>query len=546
MNLFIVICISMFLLTFLMLSASGGSAPEGTAAPGAAFAQPAPGTASAQPAPGAAQAAASAQPAAPAQSTASAAPMDNLVTTSHSAVVRGKPLDYTVTAGTMVVDTAGGKCELFFAAYTVEGAANGEGCSTMSAAARPLTFVFNGGPGSSSEWMHMGFLGPRRIAFDQDGQVAQFPALIADNDYSVLDITDLVFIDPVGTGYSRPVEGADLMNFIGYENDNRTVGDFIRLYINRYGRWSSPKYLAGESYGTIRAIGLAKYLSDRYSLGLNGIMLISSVNDFTTMMENSPSDYTYALYLPTYAADAWYHGRLAPQYQDMNLEELLAEVRAFAGGEYLSALFAGRRLDDARREEVAARIAVYTGLDKQDILKANLRVLYWDFCEKLLSDRRLVIGRIDGRYTGPATGGSMADGEADPSAAALSDVFGMAVNQYINDELGFHTDRHYEPISLEVNEKWKYPATETGGFSQEKIIYEVMSKNRFMKIWVLCGYYDMATPFFAAEWTYDHVFLNKEYEKNLMFTYYPSGHMIYMHEPSLAEFREQAEKWYRR
>ena len=243
----------------------------------------------------------------------------------------------------------------------------------------------------------MGFLGPRRIAFDQDGQVSQFPAPIADNDYSVLDITDLVFIDPVGTGYSRPVEGVDLSNFIGYENDNRTVGDFIRLYINRYGRWSSPKYLAGESYGTIRAIGLAKYLSDRYSLGLNGIMLISSVNDFTTMMENTPSDYTYALYLPTYAADAWYHGRLAPQYQDMKLEDLLEEVRAFAGGEYLSALFAGRRLDDARREEVASRIAVYTGLDREDILKANLRVLYWDFCEKLLSDKRLVIGRIDGQ-----------------------------------------------------------------------------------------------------------------------------------------------------
>ena len=514
MNLFIVICITMFLLTFFMLAASGGSAMEGTAASGAA-------NASAQ-----------------APANAPAPPEDHLVTTEHSAIVRGQPLDYTVTAGTMVVDTAGGKCELFFAAYTVEGFG--------SAADRPLTFVFNGGPGSSSEWMHMGFLGPRRIAFDQDGQVAQFPAPIADNDYSVLDITDLVFIDPVGTGYSRPVEGVDLSNFIGYENDNRTVGDFIRLYINRYGRWSSPKYLAGESYGTIRAIGLAKYLSDRYSLGLNGIMLISSVNDFTTMMENTPSDYTYALYLPTYAADAWYHGRLAPQYQDMKLEDLLAEVRAFAGGEYLSALFAGRRLDDARREDVASRIAVYTGLDREDILKANLRVLYWDFCEKLLSDKRLVIGRIDGRYTGPATGGSMADGEADPSAAALSDVFGMAVNQYINDELGFHTDRHYEPISLEVNEKWKYPASETSGFTQEKIIYEAMSKNRFMKIWVLCGYYDMATPFFAAEWTYDHVFLNKEYEKNLMFTYYPSGHMIYMHEPSLAEFREQAEKWYRR
>ena len=210
----------------------------------------------------------------------------------------------------------------------------------------------------------------------------------------------------------------------------------------------------------------------------------------------------------------------------------------------LSALFAGRRLEEAKQKEIAARIAAYTGLDEEDVLMANLRVPYVDFCGKILKNQKLVIGRIDGRYTGPATGGKMEDGDSDPSAAALGDVFGTAVNQYINDELGFHTDQPYEPLSLEVNEKWNYPGSPIG-FSQEKIIYEMMSKNRFLKIWVLCGYYDMATPFFAAEWVYDHVFLNKGYEKNLQFTYYPSGHMIYMHKPSLVEFKEQAERWYR-
>ena len=384
----------------------------------------------------------------------------------------------------------------------------------------------------------------RVIACDDNGEATQFPIVIEDNEYSILDITDLVFIDPVGTGYSKPLEGAELAHFIGYENDNRTVGDFIRLYVTRYGRWSSPKYLSGESYGTIRAIGLGKYLSEKYSLGLNGIMLVSSINDFTTMMEGTASDYTYALYLPTYAADAWYHGKLAPQYQEMKLEDYLEEVRSFAGGEFLSALFAGRRLEEAKQKEIAARIAAYTGLDEEDVLMANLRVPYVDFCGKILKDQKLVIGRIDGRYTGPATGGKMEDGDSDPSAAALGDVFGTAVNQYINDDLGFHTDQPYEPLSLEVNEKWNYPGSPIG-FSQEKIIYEMMSKNRFLKIWVLCGYYDMATPFFAAEWVYDHVFLNKGYEKNLMFTYYPSGHMIYMHKPSLVEFKEQAERWYR-
>lgn len=516
MNPIIIISISLFLLTFFMLAARGGSSVEGTAPPAQG---------------------ASAEPA-PAPAAAPAPLKDHIVITKHSAVINGQSLDYTAAAGTMVVNTVGGKCEIFFTAYTAGESGN--------AADRPLTFVFNGGPGSSSEWMHMGFLGPRRIEFDADGQVSRFPARIEDNGYSVLDMTDLVFIDPVGTGYSKPAEGEDLANFIGYENDNRTVGDFIRLYVSRNGRWSSPKYLAGESYGTIRAVGLSKYLSEKYALGLNGIMLISSINDFNTMMEQTPSDYTYALYLPTYAADAWYHGCLAPQYQNMELEDYLEEVRAFAGGEYLSALFAGRRLSDTAKDEMAARIAAYTGLEKRDVLKANLRVLYWDFCEKLLSDRGLVIGRIDGRYTGPATGGSMADGDSDPSMAALGDVYGTAVNQYIIDELGFSTDRHYEPLSLDVNKKWVYPTSEISGFGQEQIIYEAMSKNRFLKVWVLCGYYDMAMPFFAAEWVYDHVFLNKDYEKNLRFTYYPSGHMIYMHEPSLVQFREQAEEWYKR
>ena len=464
--------------------------------------------------------------------TAAAPPVDHIVTTEHSAVIHGQKLDYTATAGTMVVETAGKKCEIFFTAYTVGEAEDTSrrpsSSHRTSASDRPLTFVFNGGPGSSSEWMHMGFFGPRRIACDDNGEATQFPIVIEDNEYSILDITDLVFIDPVGTGYSRPLEGAELAHFIGYDNDNRTVGDFIRLYVTRYGRWGSPKYLSGESYGTIRAIGLGKYLSEKYSLGLNGIMLVSSINDFTTMMEGTASDYTYALYLPTYAADAWYHGKLAPQYQ----------------GEFLSALFAGRRLEEAKQKEIAARIAAYTGLDEKDVLMANLRVPYVDFCGKILKNQKLVIGRIDGRYTGPATGGKMEDGDSDPSAAALGDVFGTAVNQYINDELGFHTDQPYEPLSLEVNEKWNYPGSPIG-FSQEKIIYEMMSKNRFLKIWVLCGYYDMATPFFAAEWVYDHVFLNKGYEKNLMFTYYPSGHMIYMHKPSLVEFKEQAERWYR-
>lgn len=462
---------------------------------------------------------------------------DELVVMQHSATVQGQDLEYTTTTGLMKVETTGGTCEMFFMAYTLDG--------VEDLGKRPVTFAFNGGPGSSSEWVQMGFFAPRRIAVDQDGQVTSFPAAIEDNDYSILDLTDLVFIDPVGTGYSRPAEGADINAFMGYENDVRSVGDFIRLYTSRYGRWESPKYVAGESYGTTRAVGLVKYLADTHSMDLNGIMLISCINNLTTVMDtDTPSDMSYVLYLPTYAADAWYHKKLSDEYQQMTLEELTAEVRAFAGGEYLSALFKGRTLGEAERNAVAERLAAYTGLKAEKYLENNLRLDYTIFCQSLLSDENLVIGRIDGRYTGPLTSGDMGSGAADPSSAALDGVFGAAVNQYISQELGYRTDAPYETLSNSVNDLWFFPDNYGGGFSQEKIIYESLSKNKFLKVWVLCGYYDMATPFFSAEWFFNHVFVNSERASNIQFTYYPSGHMIYMHEPSLAQFRKEAEKWY--
>lgn len=455
----------------------------------------------------------------------------------HSAVVQGQTLNYTTTTGRMTVETAGGACEIFFMAYTLDG--------VEDLSKRPVTFAFNGGPGSSSEWLQMGFLSPRHIVTDEHGQPTSLPAAIEDNEYSIMDLTDLVFIDPVGTGYSTPAEGAELDEFIGYENDLRSVGDFIRLYTNRYNRWGSPKYVAGESYGTTRAVGLVEYLSDTYSMDLNGILLISCLHNCTILMEaDQPSDLSYALYLPTYAADAWYHKKLDDQYQQMSLEDLMKEVRAFAGGEYLSALFKGRNLEEEKKNEIAARVAAYTGLKAEDVAAVNLRVPYRDFCKSLLKDEKLVIGRIDGRYTGPLTGGDMANGSADPSNAAMGGVFGAAVNQYINEELGYHTDRPYITLSDEVNGSWTFPDNFGMGFSQEKTIADAMNKNRFLKVWVLGGYYDLATPFFSSEWTFDHVFINSEHERNLQFSHYPSGHMIYLNESCLAQFRKEAEEWY--
>ena len=464
-------------------------------------------------------------------------PAEDFVVKQHSAVVQGQTLNYTTTTGLMTVETAGGACEIFFMAYTLDG--------VEDLSQRPITFAFNGGPGSSSEWVQMGFLAPRRIRTDEHGQPTSFPAVIEDNAYSVMDLTDLVSIDPVGTGYSRPAEGAALSEFVGYDNDLRSVGDFIRLYTNRYNRWSSPKYVAGESYGTTRAVGLTKYLADTYSMNLNGIMLISCLHNCTILMEtDQPSDLSYALYLPTYAADAWYHKKLSEEYQQMPLEDYLKEVRAFAGGEYLAALFRGRNLDDETKNGIAQRVAAYTGMKADEVAAANLRVKYRDFCTSLLKEDGLVIGRLDGRYTGSLTGGDMASGSADPSNAALGGIFGAAVNQYISEELGYHTDRPYITSSDEVNDIWSMPDDFGMGFTQEKTIADAMNTNRFLKVWVLGGYYDLATPFFSSEWCFDHVFINKEHEKNLQFTHYPSGHMIYLNEPCLAQFRKEAEQWY--
>ena len=340
---------------------------------------------------GAESAAGTEAPAAPAAAADAAA--DDPVVLRHTAVVQGHPLDYTTTTGYMTVNTANGPCEMFYMAYTLDG--------VEDPSQRPVTFAYNGGPGAASLYVHMGFLGPRRIDVDENGEIDTFPVGIKDNEYSILDLTDLVFIDPVGTGYSKPADGADLAGFVGYDNDLASVGGFIRLWISRNGRWLSPKYLAGESYGTTRSIGLAQYLFNTYSLNLNGIILISDISNFSIIMEQTnPPDLAYVLYLPTYAADAWYHKRLADQYQQMELEDLLKEVRAFAGGEYLSALFKGRTLDDAEKKEIAAKVAAYSGLTADKVEEYNLRIKYPDFCKMLLEDQKLVIGREDGRYTG--------------------------------------------------------------------------------------------------------------------------------------------------
>ncbi len=463
-------------------------------------------------------------------------PKDNLVTTKHTAVIKGKSIPYTATTGSMVVESGGQLCEMFFTAYTVDDEKSTD---------RPITFAYNGGPGSSCSYIHMGCLGPRRVELDDTGAPVSLPAKITDNGNSLLDITDLVFIDPVGTGYSHAVDPDKRDEFIGYDNDIRSVGDFIRLYINRYKRWGSEKYLAGESYGTVRTVGLCKYLSDTYSMFINGLMLISSVNNYASVFEIEGNEIPYATYLPTYAADAWYHKALSDEYTSMKLEDFLDEVREFVSKEYVPALFMGNRITDEEKDQLAGKIASYTGLSKDHVLGNNLRISLEDFCSELLKDKKLMVGRLDGRFTGPVTSGSIEDGASDPSEFTIDIATGNTYVDYLTTELEFQTDIPFVPLSLDVNYDWQYPGYNgLGTLSQEQIIYECMSKNPFMKVWVLCGYYDSATPFYGAEWVYSHVFLNDEDKDNLSFTYYPSGHMIYIDKASFDKFRSDAEKWY--
>ena len=472
----------------------------------------------------------------PADARASEAPEDNIVTTKHTALIQGKELSYTARTGTMVLESGDSSCEIFYTDYTLDG--------VEDPSERPVTFAFNGGPGSCSMYVHVGCLGPRRIDVDENGDPKSLPLGMTDNRNSLLDLTDLVFIDAVGTGYSRSLEDSDDA-FIGYDNDVRTFGDFIRAYVSRNGRWGSRKYVAGESYGTPRAAGVCKYLSDTYTMNLNGLILISSINDFSAVVFEDGNDLPYASFIPTFAADAWYHGMLSQEYQDMELEDYLEEVRSFVEDEYVPALFRGSRNTEEETDALAEKYAGYTGLEKEYVLRSNLRIALDDFLIELMKDKKLAVGRLDGRITGPVTSGSLDNGESDPSDISFGLSFGSTFNDYLSGELEFQADRPYIPASPDINANWTFPIDSWGGYlSQEGILHDCISQNPFLKVWVLCGYYDGATPFYSAEYTFSHVFLNDDLKENLSFTYYPCGHMIYMEKESFDKFRSDAEEWY--
>ena len=474
-------------------------------------------------------------------------PEDNIVTTRHTLKIRGKEIKYTVNVGTVVLreedDKKGHqpKAEMFFLAFTRDGVRN--------TAKRPLTFSFNGGPGSSSVWMLLGLLGPKRVPLslddaDMDQRISP-PYRVENNEFTLLEETDLVFIDPIGTGYSRPLRGedADPDEFFSFQRDLDSVGEFIRLYTSRHERWSSPKFLIGESYGTTRASGLSGYLQERFGFYLNGIMLISSALNFQTILFHPGNDLPYLVYVPTYAMTARYHKKLARKYQSMSEARFIKEVKAFSENEYLVALHRGDSLPEPEQRKVAEQLSQYIGVPADYILRNNLRVPIMRYAKEILRNSGRSVGRFDSRITGVDKDDASENFERDPSFDVVQGVYSACLNDYVRRELKFESDLPYEVLSFKVLPKWKYDEFQNNFVNVAETLRGAMMKNPHLKLFLANGMYDMATPFYATEYTINHLGLRNGVEKNITMSYYDAGHMMYTHKPSLKSLSADLKKF---
>jgi len=453
------------------------------------------------------------------------------VVTHHTITIDGKPINYTATVAEMPLKNSSGETEahIFYMAYTLDG---------ENPATRPLTFCFNGGPGSASMWVHMGGMGPRSPKLMPDGSMPPPPYELKDNTDTWLDKTDLVFIDPVGTGYSRArnIEVARRMNSV--QGDIQSVGEFMRMYVVRNNREVSPLFIAGESYGTFRAAGLAGYLIDR-GMAFNGIVLIGTTLNLETIWSRS-DDLVYELELPTYAADAYYHKKVAADLQRKDLKSFLKEVEAFSMGEYSAALAKGDELPAAERKAVTDKLVRYTGLDARYIDESNLR---WDvshFARELMRDQHLSIGRYDGRLTAPASMNTGETAEFDPSSTLITPPFTAMFTNYIRKDLGFKTDMYYYPSG--GIQPWNYDV-QNGFGDTTSLLRNAMAKNPYMKVMVAAGYFDLATPFYAVEYTFNHMGLNPDMHKNITWNFYQAGHMLYIDSDSHAKLKHDFDEF---
>ena len=440
--------------------------------------------------------------------------------TTHTGTFGGKTIEYTATAGTLELkkDEKDASANIFYVAYTAN---RGEDADPRE---RPIVFCFNGGPGSSAVWLHLGGLGPMRVQMSEDGQGMRPrpPYILGENPDSMFSVADLVFIDPVSTGYSRAAEKDKARDFHGYTGDIKSVGDFIRLYTSTNGRWLSPKYIAGESYGSFRAAGLAESLQSRFGMFLNGVILVSGVLDFQTLRGD---DLTSACFLPAFTEVAAYHKKLAADLQD-DPEKRRAEVEAFAAGPYQSALFKGARISDEESKEIAGQLSRFTSLSEEFILSHDLRVSPSRFQEELLKSDGLVIGRFDARVTGRDGDLAGTSPRIDPSYGTVYGAYSSVMKDYVRRTLKFESDRPYEILTGNVR-PWNY--NNFGGRypNVTSALAEAIIDNPDLRVFVACGHQDLATPARAIEHSIDHLGLPKELRANVVFKYYEGGHMMY-------------------
>lgn len=438
--------------------------------------------------------------------------------TSHSVRIDGREIKYTATAGTLPIRLDDGKvaARMFFVAYTKDG----ENVRT-----RPIAFLYNGGPGAATIWLHMGSFGPRSVQLADDGFQPAPPYHLVDNESSLIDVTDLVFIDAIDTGYSRVVGETDNRQFHGVRGDLRAFGEFIDNYLKTFNRWPSPKYLIGESYGTIRSAGLAQELQNRHGIELNGITLISSLLTYLTLSPGPQNDAAFAAHLETYTAAAWYHKKL-PSELSGDLKKAVDESRTFAWGEYLTALAKGNRMPESERRTVAQKLARLTGLSMDYVQRANLRIDPGNFRKELLRDRRLVIGRLDSRYTSVEGDANGERDEFDLSNTALQGPYTAMFEDYVRNDLKWESDLHY-PTSGNVN-PWNWNEFQNRYMDMTAALRSAMSHNPFLKIFVAQGYYDMATVMGGMEFDFAHLGYDKTFIDRVSFGYYEAGHMIYI------------------
>lgn len=458
--------------------------------------------------------------------------------TKHRIVLQGKPVDYTATAGTILLKTEEGEAKgsIFYIAYTKDG--------IKDPSQRPIMFCFNGGPGGAAVWVNLGAFGPKKSLLDDEGfPLLPPPGKLVDNEFCILDMTDLVFIDPISTGYSRAMPGEDPTQFYGFEKDVESVGEFIRLYVTRNERWLSPKFLAGESYATTRVSGLANHLQTRYGMFLNGVILISVILNWQNTDWSIGNDMAYIMFLPSYTAAACYHGKLSAELS-RDLRQTLDKAEDFAINDFALALLKGNKLDPNEKAEIIKKLSSFTGLSEEFLERSNMRVTENRFYKELLRNQGKTVGRLDTRYTGVDRESAGEAPEFDQSWSIVIGSYVALINDYIRRDLGYENDLPY--YYLAGVQPWPLKPEGRGYLNTAEILRQAMHINPQLKVLIASGYYDFATPYFDADYTVAHMDLARELQKNITMTYYESGHMMYVRKTAHQKLRRDVEEFIRK